>query len=336
MAFGLSILPEDGGKAIDITTSARIPSFLNYSRVTTNTVSGATPYTAPGLSAGASMFIVPAQAAVVYGNSTTPYPLLNVIDRIDISGASANIIIKSSNSNLPYANSFVKVNSYQIMGAGGNGYGLKLVDNTDFMTISDASKAGACVFRQKVTINGSWSIPSIPGRDSCLVCAYWNNGGVRVTYNSVNKVINVWGVNAAAASADLWITIFANNIALTPPKFGMAVYNAAGACTFTSKYAPLILRGSFTLNKTPGAAANTSGIDRPMVPLGLWGVWVFAGSFYEIFYAGMVMSGGTLSTASAGRVPGGSSMPNAGGNVTSMISTMSLPLLNARDYFDGL
>lgn len=335
MAYGLSILPEDGGKAVDITTSARVPAFLEFAEIHSNTVNGQTVHDVPNVTAGASVFVIPTQPAIVYSNSTTPYPLLNVIDHIDITGNHLDIKVKSSNSNLPYANNFVKLNAYQVTGAGGNGnYGIQLIDNTDFMNISDANIVGGCVFRQTVTVNGSWPIPSIEGRDNCVVFANWSNANVRVTYDARNKVIEVWGQNATSASADLHIVIFANKINLSPPSYGLAVFNKANQCTFSSKYAPLLLRGSFSLAKNPGSPASFSTpFDRPLVPLGKWGAWVFAGSSYEVFHAGMVMNEGTLTTGSAGRI---SSMPNAGGNVTSMIATMSLPLLDARDYFDSI
>lgn len=330
--YGLLIQPEDGGKATDITAGSRIPTYKGFFNPAMS-ATGTTNQNVP-VEAGASIFVIPNTVVDIFFNSTEANPIVNCLDGLNINGGNITSTTRGNYRNPTGRASYLRYSVFQVMGAAStvSRYGLALIDASDYMEISDASIVGGCVFRQRITVNGSWVVPGdVVDRDRCIVFANWSHPSYVVSYDDRTKTISAWGANATPVSLDINVCIFGSGTAPVPPQYGLALYSATGACTFSSRKAPLLLRGSATLSRNIGQAATMSGTyNTPMVPLGVWGIYVISGGRYEVFYAGLTMNDRTVSTGGSARY---TSVPNSYGGLSSVIAPVNLPVLDATDYF---
>nr|DAV47343.1 MAG TPA: hypothetical protein [Caudoviricetes sp.] len=214
----------------------------------------------------------------------------NVI--ISLTGDTAGIPLISKDGNLLY-------DVYETSATGTGTYGLYLPDSSDFSAITNATKAGFCVYRTTITLgnNQSWTVPTnIPGRDNCSVFGNWSNSGASVEYVSTNKTVYVRNTTVT-----INIAIFSNGFNLTMPDYGLYIFNSSGQCTYNSNYIPMFYKN--TVNFNSGGVVNT-GIARPLVPLGVYGLQgnaINGGESWEIWSKGLMMNGSSVG-ATRGRL----------------------------------
>ncbi|WP_179038166.1 DUF6453 family protein [Limnobaculum xujianqingii] len=329
--YGLSILPDVTGKEVEITSGSRAMSYLGYYQ----TEVGGNNYitvTVPNKTPGSTLYIVPVRMGAMVLGGTGNVTSAIIVDNISINN---NVITLHINEYYRYIYPSFAV--FEILGAGdtAESYGIALSDATNYLEISDVSKAGCCVWSGNVTINGSWSIPTtIPGRQNAVVFANWSSPDAALMFDDSTKTISCYQVvgdgNIQPATVNANIAIFSSDFNLELPEYGLAIWNANGVCTFSSKYAPMLLAGTISLNTNPGTWAYCP-VTKPMIPVGGVGamkVWSSGGraGWSE---CGVKMSGNAI-TGAAGRYM--NSVTDSNMN-RSLVSPVSFPVLDATNYF---
>lgn len=126
-----------------------------------------------------------------------------------------------------------------------------------------------------------------------------------------------------ARSADVQIVIF-YPAAPEITSCGINIFNAAGQCTWSSKFTPFLLRGIFQLSRNWG---GVNGVNRPMVPVTMPGMY-FRANDYQRYYGiksnGSEFAVTTVTSSYATRGPG---------YTLDIINPISLPVISANDYF---
>ncbi len=218
-------------------------------------------------------------------------------------------------------------------------YGLLLQDSANFMAITESSELGFCTWRGNVNISGVWSIPAgIQNRDNAIVFANWDNPNVSLYYDSANKTINCYQINStgstSSGSVNANICVFTTGFFPEPPSpgtAGLAIFNTSGQCTYSSRYAPLIIGGNMALSNQPNVWVNT-GITSPMIPLpsagGLPAGNINNGNYRGWYKSAMRMSGSSITAGQGAYVNSSNTLDYPYG-----ISPISIPVLNADIYF---
>ncbi|WP_145569245.1 DUF6453 family protein [Yersinia mollaretii] len=338
--YGLQIRPNDGGKEINITSGARAASYLGEFVPSFPNDDGSTVVQVPGLVAGAQMFVLP-----IYTASFSQPPGSSAVrtlyaSSISVGGNVVYIQLRNFNQYTDKNAKPVRFRCLQVMGAtGGGNYGLALSDATNYSEINDAAISGACVWRGVVQIAPNWQVPgNVPFRESCTVFAHWESGDVTLDFDETTKTISGWrrggdiGINQENINITAYVCIFSNGAPQIPPAYGLAIWNRAGQCTFSSDNAPLLLRGTIGIQRVPGYYTGApAGVGRMMVPLCRLGVHELRSSDNVMnYYAGIRMSG-NAATAYLGRLNRNYIAVNNW--VDFAITQISLPVIDANDYF---
>ncbi|WP_219993946.1 DUF6453 family protein [Limnobaculum xujianqingii] len=329
--YGLSILPNVTGKEIEITSGSRAMSYLGYYKTVTDSNNYIT-VTVPNKTPGSTLYIVPVNMGTMVKGGTGAATSAIIVDRIAIND---NVITLHINEYYIFIEPSFAV--FEILGASDitESYGIALSDATNYLEISDTSKAGCCVWSGNVTINGSWSIPlDVPGRQNAVVFVNWSSPDATLMFDDSTKTISCYQVvgagNIQSATVNANIAIFSSDFNLELPEYGLAIWNANGVCTFSSKYAPMLLAGTVSLNTNPGTWVYCP-VAMPMVPVGGVGamkVWTSGGQagWSE---CGVKMSGNAI-TGGAGRYMNAVTDTNMN---QSLVTPISFPVLDGTNYF---
>ncbi|VEJ54656.1 DUF6453 family protein [Pragia fontium] len=324
--YGISITPEVTGKEIEITSGSRAMSYLGYYKTEVSNNNYIT-VTVPNKTPGSTLYIVPVNMGTLVLGGTSSVTSAIIVDNINING---NVITLHINEYYRFI--YPRFAVFEVLGAGNtaDSYGIALADSTNYLEITDSSKMGCCVWVGNVTINGTWSVPtSIPARQNSVVFVNWSSADAALIFDDTTKTISCYQ-NDSLTTVNASIAVFTSGFNLELPDYGLAIWNANGQCTFSSKYAPLIASGIVSLNATPGTWV-TCPVSRPMIPVGVVGAtktWS-GGGRAKWSECGIKMSGN--------RVTGGAAryMNNvADSNMNrSLVSPVSFPVLDCNNYF---
>ncbi|ARZ01303.1 DUF6453 family protein [Yersinia ruckeri] len=341
MGYGIQIQPGDGGKPVNITTTARAASYLGEYNPPFNNQGGATTVQIPGWIPGAQLFVLPIRTAITYQPPMSPVVLTMNASSISIVNDLVHIQLKGFRYPADRGDRPVIFRCMQVMAgqsSGGN-YGIALQDATNYAEINDASIAGFCVWRGEVQIAPNWRVPdSVQFRQNCTVFAHWNSPDVTLDFDEASKTISGWrrqgdiytsqnNINITAQ-----VCIFSNGAPPLPPRYGLAIWNKQGQCTFSSDFAPLLLRGIINVQRGPGQYTGApAGVGRMMVPLSRLGVHELrTNGLVNNFFAGMRMSGNAI-TAFLGRK--NTHYIASDYWIDFAITQLPLPVIDANDYF---
>ncbi|EOC1326637.1 DUF6453 family protein [Cronobacter turicensis] len=285
MPSGLYIDLNDGGPAMTITAGLRCPSYCGYASGSGN------QYAIPGYVTGASAVFAPHVTAGIYlGGSTSLIPDMDVLTGVSQSG---NVLTFSAWSNYKMSNGKIYPGTvWQILPASQSGNrGLYISDSTDFTLITDGAAVGQCVYRGRVTFNGSWSPPATGyTRQSYAVFARWSASGVVVEYdgNVVRAVAERNGANVSA-TVTMDVVIFATGTAPVPGP-GLNFFNSRGQCTFSTTKRPFLYSNSFY--RPSGTATD---IGNRFIMLGRYGAQTdISGGWCYAKYQGLVRAGNAV------------------------------------------
>lgn len=272
---------------------ARAISFLQRLKVTA--WSNPETFTIAGKDSNSTLFVVPIIAANGYQLYPNYVPIFLTTTGVTISGNTVrfNFNQRLEDGSIPIDNGdgFLYFDVYQTIDSGATA-GLYLQDASGWSGITNALKAGYCVYRTTVTIpaNGAWSVPtSVQGRANCTVFANWSHPSAVVEYNNSNKTILVTG-----GPVRLNIAVFSSGFELTMPNAGFYIFNkSTGKCVYNSNYIPLFVKKTISFNES---AVNT-GVARPMVPLSTHGMsGQRDGDYYQLYNKGWIMNGQNIAT----------------------------------------
>lgn len=360
--MGFTITPDGWNKTIDITASSRILSSLGRNQIKGGTNTGDNVTITAALtrpSTGGMYLCVPTKACAV-----TPVPQNGVTNVNCLRGAyaSGGTLVLNAYHHLPVADSSsvisYDISSFEVPAAQAQTYGIALTDATDFCAISDISRFGYVTYRDTITVNGAWTLPtSIPNRESCVVFARWNDAGTPVYFDRDSLQIRTYtGFGSADGSvqggtvSNIQIVVVSTGV--TPPipssGYGTVIRNATNQITFSSAWPPVIWRGGtftfgFYIQTTTGSSGLVSWVGAagnvalPMVPLGSYGFqcgdWASTGTYpmRKTLLSGLLMSGNSVSTYRAKPGQAGdiyfNSYPSRGQ------AGITIPCIDAADYF---
>lgn len=326
--LGCWVTPDNGAHYFNMAQGgARVMSFVQ--RLTIDASIKVQTFTVPA-TVGYTLFAVPVVTGGVYEDPMSLIPLAQAIQSITFSGNVVTVTLINDLTRfttIPVDNVFevLIVDIFQASPRGeqqGNS-GLYLPDSTYFGGITDVTKAGLCVYRATITVNGTWTVPAgVQGRENCTVFANWSSSSVTVEYDSRNKTITTTG-----GSVTLKIAIFANGFTLTIPDRGLYIYNASGVCVFNSIYMPFFLVS--TIN--PSSGWKDTGIARPMLPLGVAGAGgAVSNKYMQMYNTGYRMNGSSVATARGKNIAYFFTDGWAAGFAD---ANVAMPVLNADHYF---
>lgn len=292
MPQGLYIDLNDGGKPMEITANLRCPSFGVEFLEGVNTSLSAT---IPNFYSGSTVVFLPKQT--VYINTTTPTGnyYLYVLKSISVSGGIVTQNVGVSYSGTSVTHTFPGT-VWQILPATtgtGTNVGLLISNSTNFLSITNSTHVGVCIYKATVTIPvGGWSTPTISGydRSKYLVFAKWDSSAVIDFDGSTIRAFNVTDADDSPTTATLSIVIFSSGVTPTPGT-GLNIFNSAGNCVFSTTKRPFIFDGSMW---TPTYTATA--LNGRYIMLGRFGVYsTYSSGRYYIKTVGLRMSGGSVS-----------------------------------------
>lgn len=285
---GLWVTNDNGGSYFNLASGgARAITFLQ--RIKAANSSTTMRYTISNKSAGTTLMVVPVHSFELFQPNNTLSVIAVCTTSVSVSGNVVTINFSNTNAGQPFISKdgYFYYDVYETTEPSAGSYGLFMRDSTDFSAITDATKSGLCVYRNTVTVNGTWTVPNnIPNRANCSVFANWNSTSAVVEYNPSNFQITTKG------SVTLNIAIFSNGFQLTMPPYGFYIFNKSGQCTYNSNYIPLFVKKTVAFS---GASLNT-GIAKPLIPLYVVGgeAQDLGGSRYDFYNKGIIMSGSTI------------------------------------------
>lgn len=336
MTYGLQIIPDDNGKPLDISSNTKAAAYRGYYAPQLDG-NGRQTFSAP-LSAGAQLFVIPRTACMSYYTPGSSVPRILALNSVSVSGATVTATIGNFNSGYDPGKTPGTFDAFQIMGASNvSVYGLFMQSSTDFSAITDAAIVSQCVWRGSVNVNGSWSIPDIPDRNNCIVFAHWDRSDRVIYFDRNNMRIEAYSDGGETSPADcvMEIIIFTNGTPPVPPVWGLAIWNAAGQCVFSSRKAPMIWNGNYvTLNGTPWSYTSpAAGVNRAAIPLCCVGAdtgeSVLSDGYRVLYNAGLRMSGNAVCGSRAQKT--GITYSQNSGLIRS-IASVTLPVIDASLY----
>lgn len=157
-----------------------------------------------------------------------------------------------------------------------SGVGLLISDSTDFTSITNATQSGQCIWKGTVSVpTGGWAVPTIAGYDKSKYVVFGRcNSGNTIDFdgNTVRFFSPPSTNDDAPATGTIDIVIFASGVA-PQPGTGLNIFNAAGACTFSTTKRPFVY-----LNQLWTPSTSAVSIGNGYVPLG---------TFYRLPRGGM-------------------------------------------------
>lgn len=317
MPSGLLIDLNDGGKAMEITSGLRCPSFggsfdSGYQKNKYVDIQG--------FVSGSQ--VVPLLHSTVYLDSG----LMHNMNSITISGGRV-----TQNSRMRAQDISERDSTYTFPGSvwqifpvnQSSNTGLLISNSTDFTSITSATQSGQCIYMSRVNIpTGGWSLPTVPGYDRSryIVFARWDSSD---TLDFDGNTIRFFapprnGQSDQPRSGSADVVIFSSGVAPTPG-LGLNMFNPSGQCTFSTTRRPMVyLNGLWT------PSTNNVNIGRGYVPIGRFGLYNYeyrGNYFFSI--RGIRMQGGNVSCQD-GKYIGFANYAQFGNNV---VGGLSLPVL---------
>ncbi|WP_143354879.1 MULTISPECIES: DUF6453 family protein [unclassified Erwinia] len=332
----MQIAPDDNGKPIDISSNTKAAAYRGYYAPQLDG-NGRQTFSVP-LSDGAQLFVIPRTACTSYYTPAAGVPRVLALDGVWVSGNTVTSTVRNFNQYYDPGHVPAGFDAFQIMGSSNvSGYGLFMQSSTDFSAITDAAIVSQCVWRGTVNINGSWSIPDIPDRNNCIVFAHWDRSDRVIYFDRNNMRIEAYSDGGETNPADCYmeVIIFTNGTPPVPPAWGVAIWNASGQCTFSSRKAPMIWNGNYvTFNGTPWSYSSpATGVNRAAIPLcGVGadtGDSVLSDGYRALYNAGIRMSGNAV-CGSRAQNTGITYSQNSG--LIRSIASVTLPVIDASIY----
>lgn len=151
-----------------------------------------------------------------------------------------------------------------------SGVGLLISNSTDFTSITNATQSGQCIWKGTVNVStGGWAVPTIAGYDKSKYIVFGRcNSANTVDFdgNTVRFFSPPSTNDDAPTTGTIDIVIFASGVA-PQPGTGLNIFNAAGACTFSTTKRPFVY-----LNQLWTPSKNAVSIGSGYVPLGRFGL----------------------------------------------------------------
>lgn len=147
-----------------------------------------------------------------------------------------------------------------------NRYGLKIKNSIDFTHVSDYSKVGLIVYKNRHKVSTTLNLADhIPNKSSYLVYADWNHPSAVVEFDYTTHTLIVTG-----EEIDIDIIIVNSNIDIQPPtRYGMIIRSSiTGQITYSSRYAAVPINTLVPLNKQ----ATKLPFSKNYVSLGRYGL----------------------------------------------------------------
>lgn len=152
MPTGLLIDLNDGGPRMEISSGLRCPSFCQNVAEAWDT----NQYTLNQRVAGSQIVVIPRNTVWSGQRGTNLVPTIGMFDGFSVSGNTITLNTWWSD-NWGRARSFSSA-VWQILPAS-QGRGLFIQNSTDFLSITDSTMAGYCIWRGTVTVSGIWQTP---------------------------------------------------------------------------------------------------------------------------------------------------------------------------------
>lgn len=210
---------------------------------------------------------------------------------------------------------------WQILPAS-SGRGLLIKDSTDFLSITDATMSGYCVWRGTVTFTGSWATPTTNiSRDRYMVFAKWSAENVTIEFDGLNILATVDHAGLdQAATITMQIAIFASGVSPSPGR-GLNIIKG-GVCVFSTTRRPFVYR-----NQTYSPSWGNTDIGDGMILLGRYGYnsEVYTGWDY-LKWAGLIRNGNLVR---AGRGRNVASWTAQYSVVGRRLTKLSIPVIDA-------
>lgn len=286
MPQGLYIDLNDGRPPMEITSGVRCPS---YCMTTEQSISSSSVAVSNYIN-GSQLLFIPHQTVQSYYVGVSLIPTVDMLSGVSFSGGT--MTHTTWNAGGRDIRMIWPGSVWQILPASSGSIGLYIQDSTDFLSITDATMSGQCVYAAEITVNGSWNTPTVAGfgREKYSVFARWNAAGVVVDFDGskIMAFVERDGEDVPA-SVSMTVAIFASGVAPTPGD-GLTIINSKGACTFSTVRRPFIYHGALY---TP-SFTNTD-IGNRMVLLGRYGYSSkTAFGWCWLKFAGLVMQGNNV------------------------------------------
>lgn len=219
--------------------------------------------------------------AVVTGGPLPSYRV-NHISGVRISGDKVFVDMLSNSWDGPYFDNSGVVDVYEILddtAIANDSYGLKIIDGVDWTRFASLSDVCVLFMKQRITVTSSgWVLPSdIPNRDTCFIFADWNHDSIAVQYDAQTKMVSSIG-----GAVDVDVFIFTVPLQLTPPDYGIAMYNDQGTLTFSSENVPICYPNSTV---KPTEVTTTLPFSSAMILLSNYGFKVDTSSSRVAIYS---------------------------------------------------
>lgn len=271
---------------MEITAGLRCPSFCQSFGMQWDV----STYNITNRVAGSQLVVIPRECVFVDNSTSALNPRIGMFSGYTDNGAT--ITFNTSWSTGQKRDRTFPLSLWQILPAG-SGQGLLISDSTDFMSISDASMSGFCVWRGTITVNGRWAVPdTIAPKDKYMVFAKWSQDGVVVDFdgNTISVFVENDG-DEQLTNVAMTVAIFASGVSPQPGP-GLNMFRN-GSCVFSTKYRPFIYR-----NTTWSPSFDWRDIGGNMIMLGRYGYRSRpSGGWNRLKYAGLVMSGNSVRCA---------------------------------------
>lgn len=268
---------------MEITSGLRCPSFCQNLTEAWDTHT----YTIKNYVAGSQVVLVPRDSVFLIYRDASIMPTVGMLSGYSVSGNTITLNTWWSD-NWTRSRTFSS-SIWQILPAV-SGAGMLIQDSTDFMSITDATMSGYCVWRGTVTFTGTWSTPATNiSRDQYMVFARWSASGVVIDFDgyTITAVTERDG-DDAKATVTMQIAIFASGVAPTPGT-GLNIFKNS-TCVFSTTKRPFIYR-----NQKLTPSWTDANIGNSMVLLGRWGFDSSTnGGWDYLKWAGLVMVGNSV------------------------------------------
>lgn len=357
MAYGFIIQPDNWDRQIDITANARILSNLGRYKITGSNNYGDNILINQQLdrpTTSGQPLVVPTKAAHVLdiGNGKSSLCLLR-----GATASGSTLSLRSYQYTYAAAPNYIyDLSVFEVPYGQPQSFGIALYDAVDFTAITDVSRFGYVTWKGTVNISGSWDIPQVVNRETCVVFARWENGTTPLYFDRDAMAIRTYTSFGSADGSAIGGTV--NNVQILivstgfiPPLpasgYGVVIRNGAGQITYSSALPPVIWRGGtvtfpFYIENSTGSGAKVQwnacqgNVAYPMVPLGTYGFQVGDYSTAATYpgkrflYSGLLMSGNSVSTYRA--KPAGASVYYQTYPCRGQMG-LTIPVLDAGDYF---
>ncbi|MFV7475727.1 DUF6453 family protein [Enterobacter pseudoroggenkampii] len=315
MPRGLRIPYNDGGPAMEITAGLRCPSFCQN----VSDAGSGNQFTINQRVDGSQIVLIPRNTVDRFWVGTNLIPTIVMLDGFTVNGNTMTMNNWRSDglgSSRTFASSI-----WQILPTS-SGRGLLIKDSTDFLSITDATMSGYCVWRGTVTFTGSWATPTTNiSRDRYMVFAKWSADNVTIEFDGSNIIATIDHAGLDQdATVTMQIAIFASGVSPTPGR-GLNIIKG-GVCVFSTTRRPFVYR-----NQTYTPSWSNTNIGEGMILLGRYGYnsEVYTGWDY-LKWAGLIRSGNLVR---AGRGRNAASWTSKYSVVGRRLTSLSIPVIDA-------